>query len=53
MDDERPTADAVRAPEEQEEGRRPPTWVYLVLLMVLVAILLGVESVLNWLTGTP
>lgn len=31
-----------------EEGRMIPTWVYVTLLLFLVFILLGVESVLNW-----
>ena len=32
-----------------EDGRRLSTWVYALLIALLVAILLGVESILNWL----
>lgn len=35
--------------EEEGEANRIPGWVYLVILLVLVAILLGVEAVLDWL----
>lgn len=48
MDDRRPTDDTAGPPEE-EKGWRPPTWVYLTLIILLVAVLLAVESVLNWL----
>ncbi|MBP2019243.1 hypothetical protein J2Z79_002670 [Symbiobacterium terraclitae] len=33
----------------EHDGRRLPGWVYGVLIALLVIILLGVESILNWL----
>ncbi|MFZ5827986.1 MAG: hypothetical protein ACOY94_27080 [Bacillota bacterium] len=40
-------SDDKRTGEEGEQ--RVPGWVYLILLVFLVVVLLGVESVLNWL----
>lgn len=36
-------------PVEDAGGRRFPGWVYGLLIALLVVILLGVESILNWL----
>ncbi|BAD40441.1 hypothetical protein [Symbiobacterium thermophilum] len=36
-------------PVEEDGGHRLPGWVYGLLLALLVVILLGVESILNWL----
>jgi len=33
----------------EDGGRRFPGWVYALLIGLLVVILLGVESILNWL----
>lgn len=38
-------------PVEPADGRRLPGWVYGLLIALLVVILLGVESILNWLLG--
>lgn len=44
-------SDEKKGPQE-EEWKRAPAWVYLVLLVFLVVVLLGVESILNWLLPT-
>ena len=35
--------------ERAEGGKRLPSWIHLFLVVLLVGLLLGVESILNWL----
>jgi len=49
VDKEHLRLDESGRPVEQDEGRRLPGWVYGLLIALLVVILLGVESILNWL----